>query len=112
MIVGKRNVDINELVRHINTAEEFVAYTDSLVPKDFRHVVAICDNQRYLCVALLRNSTLVSWEQKKAIIDSILSNVTISGYVSEIIETDHLLSICNLSRLDSFYGGVPDGCVS
>ena len=99
MIVGKRDVDINELLKHSNSTDEFLEYADSLVPLAFRKVTGIIGNQRYLCCLVFRNSERVSWDRKKQMLPILFSKSKICGYIDCVIEAGDLLDMANLDRV-------------
>lgn len=103
MLVGKSNVNLQELLAHTATAEAFIEYSDSLVPSEFRHVKAIIDNQRYLCCLLLRQSKSISWDKKKEILDCVLYDVHIVGYTNCVIEVGTLFALTNRENVNKYY---------
>ena len=102
MLVGKSDVDTSELVKHTRTSEEFLMYTDSLVPYDFRHNKTIVDNQRYLCCLLLRSCDGVSWDIKKKILDDVMPAIHIVGFTDMLIDVNSLFGLINKDKLMKF----------
>ena len=102
MIVGKVEVDVSVLAKHIKNKEEFLAYCDSLVPSEFRHNEHIINNQRYLCCLLLRKTNYVPWSQKKELLDEVMSSIRIVGYVDILIEANVIFSMVDNSKLNKY----------
>lgn len=99
MLVGKRDIDIDELIRHSKSTEEFLEYADSLVPEVFRKVPGIVGNQRYLCCIALRNTERISWDRKKEILPILFSKSKLCGYVDTIMEVNNLIDIADMNKL-------------
>lgn len=102
MLLGVFNVEENELIRHVNSKDEFYAYCDSLVPKEFRHCKEILNNQRYLCTLILRKSKKVGWDIKKDLIISILSEVRVVGLTDSCIEVSQLYLYISKKDMEEF----------
>lgn len=104
MLVGKINVELNELERRANNVENFIAYSDSLVPDMFSHVHAIISNQRYVCCLILRRSKNVPWDTKNALIDTVMAGVSIIGFSDQLIEASSLWSLVDRDKVDQYIG--------
>lgn len=103
MLVGKTDVDVRELEVRARDKEEFIKYSDSLIPKDFIHIKAVIDNQRYLCCLLIRASNKVSWEVKKELLDRIMPEISIVGFTDTLIEVNTLFGIANMDKVEKYY---------
>lgn len=99
MLVGKSDVNMSELVKHTKSSEEFLNYSDSLVPEDFKHNKSIIDNQRYLCCLLLRSYSGVSWDIKKKLLDEVMPAIRIVGYTDALIDVNSLFGLVNKGKL-------------
>ena len=105
MIVGRADITLEDVEKHIKDVEQFINYSDSLVPEEFKHVTAIIHNQRYLCCLILRTSQRVSWDKKKEIIDNVMFGIRIVGYTDEVISARVLLDLADQEKLNK-YGGI------
>ena len=103
MLVGQSNVSIAELEKNARDLDAFKKYCDSLVPEDFRHVSSIVNNQRYICAMMLRNSSHVTWKQKKDIVDEIMRGIRIVGYTDQVIDLSVLLNRVDVKRLEMYF---------
>ena len=102
MLVGKSNIELHDLLKHIQNAETFTEYCDSLVPSEFRHVQAIIDNQRYLCCLMLRQAKTVDWSVKSQIIENVMCDIKIIGFTDMIIEVNTLFGLADKERILQF----------
>lgn len=105
MLVGKIDVSLQEVERHAHTAEELIAYSDSLVPSEFKHCEAIIGNQRYVCCLILRNSKSWTWQHKKEIMSQVMAVAKIVGYTDSLIEVGTVYGLVNQIKVNK-YGGV------
>lgn len=105
MIVGQSNVSLKSLERHAHSAKEFIEFSDSLVPEEFRHISAFTSNQRYLNCLLLRKSQLVPWDRKKEIISEVMKGLSIIGYTDTVIEVGWLYSVVDFNKVEKYLKG-------
>lgn len=103
MLVGKCDVALQELEYRAKNAEEFKKYSDSLVPEDFRHIIAILNNQRYVCCLILRTSKIIPWDVKSTCINNVMRDIQIIGYTDMLIEIDMLLGMINKERIEKIW---------
>lgn len=99
MIVGQSLVDEKELSRHLSSYEEFIEYCDELVPNGYRHRQDICMNQRYYCALLIRKNKLISWDVKKDLLNTIMSNNKVIGFTNAVIDVSLLNSFIDERRM-------------
>lgn len=105
MIIGTANVNLNDLAEHTTTPEEFEDYCVSLVPKEFQHVKAICDNQKYYCCLLVWGIKALSWEKRKLIKGEVTKKLRVVGFTDSLIEAATLLGLVNMKRVEKFKEG-------
>lgn len=103
LLVGKIDISIAELVKHDNSIEEFIAYADSLVPKEFAHIPQILQNQRYINCLAYRKKTMINWDKKKEICNGVLRTINVSGFTDRLIEVNDLMNAVDSQVLESFY---------
>lgn len=102
MLVGNSKVSVADVEKHCQSTGTFLDFADSLVPEEFKHVQAIIDNQRYLCCLLLRRSTKYPYDKKAEIIENVMSNVSIVGYVNDIEDVSSIYSLVDYKRLEEY----------
>lgn len=102
MLVGCSNITSEDVSTHSKSVETLFKYADSLVPEEYRNCAGIRDNQRYMCCMLLRKSTTVSWDKKKALLNEALPQIRISGLADSIVSVELLSRYADRKRLDSF----------
>lgn len=102
MLVGKIDIDEKKLAISSRSVETFLEFSDSLVPKAFSGCNAIINNQRYLCCVKLRKIDSVSWDVKRQLLDKVLSNLSIIGYMDELVEVEKLCSIVNMYKVQEY----------
>ena len=100
MIVGRSDVSILEVERHSKDVKTFIQFADSLIPQEFRNVLAIQQNQRYLCCLILRKSKSISWDKKEALITEVLAQVRITGFVDNIISAEDIWTFVDKEKLN------------
>lgn len=103
MIVGEVNVTVEDVATHSSSYEKLIEFSDNLIPSEWRHVPAIRDNQRYLCALLLRKCSSITWDKKKPIIDRILSEVRVVGYVNELFDAKQIWSEVSVEGVMKYY---------
>lgn len=103
MLLGKSDVDIIELRKHMVDYETYCAYCDSLIPEEFRHVKELCDNQRYYCAMNIRKSEDIPWDKKKDLIVTVMSNVTVTGLTDMCIDIETLKPYMGRARMEKFF---------
>lgn len=103
MIVGKSGTTEDEVFEHSGSYEQLIAFSDSLIPEEWRHVQAIVGNQRYVCALLLRKCRRVKWEKKKPIIERILSECSIVGYSDTLYDAKSIWAELNVDKVQEYY---------
>lgn len=104
MLIGKASVDKAKLLASLKTVDKFIAFSDSLVPEEFRHVQAILSNQRYICCLLLRKEKSVDWNVKKEIIEKVMEDISIVGYTDVLIEVNKLFAFADMRKVKRYLG--------
>lgn len=101
MIVGKKDIVINELIKHTKSIEDLIEYSNSLIPKEFLHLKSIQDNQLYYLLLLLKKSN-ITYEKKKEL-SELFVNISPIGYTDTIVPLDILINRVSLSKIRKYY---------
>ena len=102
MIVGKAYISEIELQHNVKSAEEFIKFCDNLVPKEFRGCKGIVNNQRYLCCLYLRKCKSVSWDVKKEILNTVMPQISVIGYINNLVEVNTLYSHVDMGKVNKY----------
>ncbi len=102
MVVGVIQVSEEMLIRKAQDETLFREYCRDLVPKEYRHIQYIVDNQTYYCCLLLRKNKSVPWDLKRPLLDKVLLKLKIVGFTDSLIEAGSLLDYANISRVKTF----------
>ena len=102
MLVGTTNIDTNELSKHCNSAEDLIAYSDSLVPSYFRGVREIVNNQRYYTAVILRNFYKNDYNKWHPLCNALLTGVRVVGSLTDIYTCKDLLQECDAHMIYKF----------
>lgn len=108
MIVGTKYIDQTELRKHCKNSQMLKDYCMLLVPRIVRHQRAIVDNQKYLVALYVRDFKSIPYKDRKALCESLLEDVSITGVANTIYDFDDVLSMIDVERLSEFVvrGGV------
>lgn len=102
MIVGKTSLDKVLLKKIYREPDKVGEYSNSLIPKEFRHLKEIQDNQIYLVCMTLRKIGITDYKVVHSTVNVLLRGVRITGYVDELVEVEELYSIVNIERTKLF----------
>ncbi|MDE5639923.1 MAG: hypothetical protein K2I47_09130, partial [Odoribacter sp.] len=72
------------------------------MPEEYRHVRAIVDNQKYYCCLVVRQIAGIAWPKKRELINAVMRDVQIVGYVDCVIEVSILNDMVDRQRLRAF----------
>ena len=94
MIVGCKDIPLNDLRRACSSHESLLSFALGLVPTPLRHLPQITDNQKYLVALYVRSLQSIDWQKKKYLCENLLMGVSVKG-VSDVIYdyTDILAAI-------------------
>ena len=102
MLIGTSKIS-HGLESHISSYEDFMEFARSLVPQEFRHNLALINNQAYFNAMTLRKSANVPWDKKKDIIEVVMRNITVSGYTDVIIDIESIYDYVDSNRVERFW---------
>lgn len=102
MMIGTSNLSYG-LEEHINSFEDFMEFAKSLVPQEFRHNDVLVNNQAYFNAMTLRKLNSVSWEAKKELIETVMKNITVSGYTDVVIEIEAIYDYVDMNRVNKYW---------
>lgn len=98
MVVGSR-VDVNVLRHKLRSVDDLKRYAEILVPRSFRHITKIIDNQKYLVAIELRNMKSIDFKKRHALADELIKDITISGTMNEIVYAEDLLQFADFNKI-------------
>ena len=99
MVVGSVDIDIDELKNVVNSNDDILEYSDSLVPVWARHIRGIIHNQRYYVAITLRNIISIPYKTRKPQISRLLEGVVLSGVANNICSIDDIIDMCDKDKL-------------
>lgn len=99
MIVGTKDIDLEELRRSAKDATSLINYAESLVPRVLRHHVAIVNNQKYLVALYLRNMNSIPYKRRINLCEELLAEVSVTGVINTIIDFNDILTSINIDEL-------------
>lgn len=98
MVVGN-SVDRRKLVRASNNLEDLIKYSDSLVPKCFRHIKELLYNQRYLVAIELRNVKSIDYYKRNQLANELIKDIYISGTFNEITYLEDVMAYADMDKV-------------
>ena len=102
MLIGTSKIS-HGLEEHISSFEDFMNFARSLVPQEFRHNEALVHNQAYFNAMTLRKSQSISWDKKKDLIETVMKNISVSGYTDVVIDIEAIYDYVDKERVDKFW---------
>lgn len=102
MIVGTKYIDQTELKSHCKNLEMLKEYCSLLVPRVIRHNLAIVNNQKYLVALYVRDFKSIPYQDRKALCEGLLKDVSITGLANEIYDFEDLIDEVNIEKLSKY----------
>lgn len=102
MIVGTKNVPLDELRENATSVERLIRFSDNLVPRILRHDKRITDNQRYLVALLLRNITSIQFYKRQELAEELVKDIKITGVSNLLFDYEDLLMNSNIPKLQKY----------
>lgn len=99
MVVGTKDIDIQEVNRVIQRKEDIIEYAINLVPRIIRHNTEIVNNQRYYLALLIRKNESIRFYNRMSICNKLIKDIEIFGVANEIVDFEELISKCNVTEL-------------
>lgn len=99
MIVGCKDIDLEELRKSAKDATSLIHYAENLVPRILRHHVAIVNNQKYLVALYLRNIKSIPYKRRIDLCEELLTEVSVTGVINTIIDFNDILMSINIDEL-------------
>lgn len=91
MLVGNKNISDGELRQQCTSPASLLAYVNSLIPKQVRHVPQIVANQKYLVATHVRNLMGIPYPKKRALCSALLEGVRVCGVCNELYDYEDLI---------------------
>ncbi len=98
MFVWTDKIDVNALSRAIKNGVDLRTFSDNLVPKFARHISGIMSNQRYVVALKIRKLGL-DFKTRKALIQQLCNDVSITGLLNQVVSLQEVLDSCDTDTL-------------
>lgn len=99
MIVGTKNINLEELAEHVTVSGTLDAYCMSLVPKYLQHWPEIIMNQKYLVALHIRLLESIPYSVRKEQSEALLDGVHITGIPTQLVDMDDIVCLANVDNL-------------
>ena len=104
MLIGSSYITENELEVSATSGNRLRKIAESKVPKIFRHVTEIVDNQIYYIALLVRKQYSNDYNKWHPVVTEALEGVKITGCLDDIRTCEDLLRSCDLEVLKTYIG--------
>jgi hypothetical protein len=98
MLVGTKQIPINDLAKKCTSVDDLVKYSISLVPRFARHIDEIVDNQKYLVAVKVRDIVGLPYKFKKILTEGLLKGVVVRGTVNTVVDMEDLLTSIDMDE--------------
>lgn len=102
MLVGTELITISEVKSHCSSYKALLNYTLSKIPKHFRGVKEIVDNQKYLVALYVRKAYKDDYNKWHPLCSQLLEGVRVHGCVDTLTSCTEVLEECDLKMLKKF----------
>lgn len=99
MFVGSSNIDTIHLRKIFKDIKLVKEYSNSLIPKEFKHIQELQDNQLYLICMTLRKIGLLDYKEVSSVIGTLMKDIKVTGYVDEVIDVSFIYNIVNMDKV-------------
>lgn len=91
MLVGNKAIQDKELRLHCSSVASLLAYVNTLIPAQVRHIPQIVANQKYLVATHVRNLTGLPYARKRSLCAALLEGVRVCGVCNELYDYSDLV---------------------
>lgn len=102
MFVGSTNIDKDKLRRIFKDPSLVKAYSDSLIPEEFRHIRELQDNQLYIVAMTIRRIGLNDYKAMEKSINQLLKGVRITGFTQSLVEISFVYNLVNNDKVNLY----------
>lgn len=102
MLAGTEQITVSEVKAHCGSYEQLLKYTYSKIPKSFRNVKEIVDNQKYIVALNVRKAYKNDYNKWHPLCEELLKGVRVKGCAYTITSCSQLLAECDLNVLNKF----------
>lgn len=99
MFVGSSNIDSEYLRKIYRDPLKIIEYSNSLIPKEFKHVKELQDNQLYLICMSLRKLGIRDFKDLQLTTKELLKGLRITGYVDDVVDISFIYNIVNMDKV-------------
>lgn len=103
MFVACRDFNENEILSRIDNVIELKDYIRSIIPKELAHNTSILSNQMFYIGTQLVDNKSISLELKDKIVQNLMCNVHICGYLDCFVFMSDLDPFLSRSRVQTIY---------
>ena len=99
MLVGTKEINLEELKHKAVNYGTLDTYCMDLVPKYIQHVQAIVDNQKYLVALYLRRINSISFNRRVELCEHLLKDVRVTGVTSTVLDFNDIMAETDIEKL-------------
>lgn len=99
MIVGTKDINLEELAKHVKRYDTLETYCLSLVPKYLQHWSEIVMNQKYLVALSIRKLEAIPYKVRKDTSERLLKGIHITGVPTHLVDIDDMMCMVNVDNL-------------
>ena len=101
MIIATENINIKFIIANISNNNIIDNYISNLLPNNLRHVNAIKCNTRYYIATMILQSDM-NKEEKEQIVNILLKDNKVVGYMGNFITVNQLLEKINMNIVNEY----------
>lgn len=102
MIVGTKDIDAADVLRHCKDVETLRNYSELLVPRIIRHDRRIVSNQKYCVAMIVRDLKSIPYARRKELYEGLLEDVSIFGVANMWYDFDDIMAEIDIDKLACF----------
>ena len=99
ILVGNKEINLEELKRKSVSYGTLDSYCLSLVPKYIRHNQTIVNNQKYLVALYLRRIESIPYKKRMDLCEHLLHNVRVTGVTTTILDFNDIIMETDIEKL-------------
>lgn len=99
MIIGEKNLNIDELKVALKTRATLNKYIMSKVPRILQHHQQIVENQKYLTALHIRNMKELNFNHRMNIVNEMIEEVSINGAINTLYDLEDIIASVDFDLL-------------
>lgn len=99
MVIGTRNVSLDELKQYSDNTSELLRVVERMVPSWARHIRPVVDNQRFYVATLLRRAYSIPYKKRMSMAECLISGIRVRGVMSGFTPITDIVATCNKEAL-------------